>query len=211
MATSTVAMRCPACGADLRVVVAAEPPTQWFPCPQCRTPVPVVVPRDPPPLYSWEVYPRTISPAGPAARASLAGASALGSGPDRRRGAGRPGSRPFSSTTGTTRASGSRSRSTGRWSTRSVGSPSRSPERRSRSRTDAGRQSTVLTGPDGAFSFSSVPPGGVTLNVTAAGYRVPHRDDVRVGRLSDAGDRASDPPLPGRDRQRIHGLPRSVP
>ncbi|MGC2360173.1 MAG: hypothetical protein WA691_07740, partial [Thermoplasmata archaeon] len=57
MATSTVYLRCPACGGDLRVVLASEPATQWFPCPHCRTPVPAVVPRDPPPLYSWEVLP----------------------------------------------------------------------------------------------------------------------------------------------------------
>src|SRR5271157_5822027 len=57
MGAPAVSVRCPTCGADLRVVLAAAPPTQWFPCPQCRNPVPVVVPRDPPPLYSWEVIP----------------------------------------------------------------------------------------------------------------------------------------------------------
>ena len=57
MGTPAVTMRCPTCGAELRVVLAPEPPTQWFPCPQCRNPVPVVVPRDPPPLFSWEVLP----------------------------------------------------------------------------------------------------------------------------------------------------------
>jgi hypothetical protein len=57
MAVPPVAMRCPACGAELRAVPAASPPTQWFPCPHCSTPVPVVVPRDLPPLYSWEVLP----------------------------------------------------------------------------------------------------------------------------------------------------------
>ena len=53
----SVAMRCPRCGADLRIVLAPAPPTQWFPCPNCGTPVPALVPRDPPPLYSWEVLP----------------------------------------------------------------------------------------------------------------------------------------------------------
>jgi len=57
MATPTVAVRCPSCGAELRAVVAPAPPTQWFPCPSCHAPVPVVVPRDLPPLYSWEVLP----------------------------------------------------------------------------------------------------------------------------------------------------------
>jgi hypothetical protein len=57
MGAPSVSVRCPTCGADLRVVLAPAPPTQWFPCPQCRNPLPVVVPRDPPPLYSWEVLP----------------------------------------------------------------------------------------------------------------------------------------------------------
>lgn len=35
---------------------------------------------------------------------------------------------------------------------------------------DAGGQSAVVTVSDGSFSFSGVPPGGVTVNVTASGY-----------------------------------------
>jgi hypothetical protein len=35
---------------------------------------------------------------------------------------------------------------------------------------DANHSSTVVTGPTGTFSFSAVPTGGVTLNVSAAGY-----------------------------------------
>ncbi|MGB7124259.1 MAG: carboxypeptidase-like regulatory domain-containing protein, partial [Thermoplasmata archaeon] len=35
---------------------------------------------------------------------------------------------------------------------------------------DANRSSTVVTEPGGAFSFTGVPSGGVTLNVTATGY-----------------------------------------
>lgn len=57
MGAPSVTVRCPTCGANLRVVLAPSPSTQWFPCPQCHTPVPVVVPRDPPPLYTWEVLP----------------------------------------------------------------------------------------------------------------------------------------------------------
>ena len=72
MSAPAVSMRCPTCGADLRVVLAPEPPTQWFPCPHCRNPVPVVVPRDPPPLYSWEVlpglYPALLPPRRPRVR-----------------------------------------------------------------------------------------------------------------------------------------------
>jgi hypothetical protein len=62
MGAPSVSVRCPTCGADLRVVLAPEPPTQWFPCPQCRNPVPVVVPRELPPLYSWEVLPGLYPP-----------------------------------------------------------------------------------------------------------------------------------------------------
>jgi hypothetical protein len=62
MATPPVALRCPACGADLRAAPAPEPPTQWFPCPHCATPVPVVVPRELPPLYAWEVVPGLYPP-----------------------------------------------------------------------------------------------------------------------------------------------------
>jgi len=65
MATTTVAIRCPACATDLRIAVAPSPPTQWFPCPHCGTPVPAVVPRDPPPLYSWEVLPGLYPPLAP--------------------------------------------------------------------------------------------------------------------------------------------------
>jgi len=57
MAATPVDVKCPACGQPLRAVLAAGPPTQWFPCPRCHTAVPVVVPRDPPPLFSWEVLP----------------------------------------------------------------------------------------------------------------------------------------------------------
>ncbi len=57
MSATSVTLRCPACGQDLRAVPAPAPPTQWFSCPRCHAPVPVVVPRDPPPLYSWEVLP----------------------------------------------------------------------------------------------------------------------------------------------------------
>ena len=35
---------------------------------------------------------------------------------------------------------------------------------------DANQSTSVATRPDGSFSFANVPPGGVTLNVSAAGY-----------------------------------------
>ena len=81
MAGPGVAVRCPACGTELRAFLAPTPPTQWFPCPHCRLAVPVVVPRDPPPLYSWEVlpglYPPLAPPRAPRVRVGRAVAVAL--------------------------------------------------------------------------------------------------------------------------------------
>lgn len=62
MSSTTLTVRCPTCGEELRAVLLPSPPTQWFPCPHCRSPVPVVVPRDPPPLYTWEVLPNLYPP-----------------------------------------------------------------------------------------------------------------------------------------------------
>ncbi len=62
MGTPAYPMRCPACGADLRAVLAPRPPTQWFPCPNCHTPVPFLAPRELPPLYSWEISPGLYPP-----------------------------------------------------------------------------------------------------------------------------------------------------
>jgi len=170
MGAPAVSVRCPTCGADLRVVLAAAPPTQWFPCPQCRNPVPVVVPRDPPPLYSWEVvpglYPALPSPRRPrvtlrrlaqVALVSVAaiavvlggvlavlGAEALG-----------PGSYVVSGTVleggsggGGVPASGATVVLT----------------------TDGGQEVVQHTGANGVFSFSHVPVGGISLNVTLPEY-----------------------------------------
>jgi hypothetical protein len=169
MPNSTVAVRCPVCGTDLRVVVAPEPPTQWFPCPNCHAPMPVVVPRDPPPLYSWEVlpglYPAMQRPRVPrwrarrAVAASLLAIAVLGAalaavllytGYDA--------TRPASFTVDGTVE-------------HSLGGVDRPFSGASVAMTDeAGRASTQLTAIDGSFSFTGVPPGGVTLNVTATGY-----------------------------------------
>jgi hypothetical protein len=170
MGTPAVHVRCPTCGTDLRVVLAPSPPTQWFPCPQCRTPVPVVVPRDPPPLYSWEVlpglYPALPVPRRPRIRArrlaegTLIGiavvAIALGAvlavlGSE----ASSPAQYVVSGTVyeqvgggGTVPASGATVILT----------------------TDGGSRVVETTPISGAFSFSNVPVGGISINVTATGY-----------------------------------------
>lgn len=169
MGAPAVSVRCPACGADLNVVLAATPPTQWFPCPQCRTPVPVLVPRDPPPLYSWEVlpglYPALPPPRRPRVRmrriaqaalvgvAALAvllgavlgvlGAEALGAGSYAVSGV------VFEQTAhGTFPATGA---------TVVLSN-------------DAGQTTVLHTGPSGTFAFSGVTPGGISLNITLPNY-----------------------------------------
>lgn len=170
MASPVVTMRCPACGQDLRVVLAPAPPTQWFPCPHCRAPVPVVVPRDPPPLYSWEVLPGLYPPLPPpriprwrprraAAGALLAlaliaavlggllayyGVAAQGTG-----------SFTVSGTVDATLANGATVPAAGA---------------RVALSSETGRSSTEIVGPSGGFAFVGIPTGGLTLNITLSGY-----------------------------------------
>jgi hypothetical protein len=169
MAASTVFLRCPACGGELRVTLAAQPPAQWFPCPHCHAPVPAVVPRDPPPLYSWEVlpglYPALPRPRVPRWRIRKAAAAAL-------------------VVVAVLAASFAAILVYDAWDAAqpaaftvdgSVGHQVGNvveplPGARVVLANDANRSTTVITGFDGSFSFTNVPPGGVTLNVSATGY-----------------------------------------
>jgi hypothetical protein len=186
MASPSVAIRCPACGADLAVFLAPSPPTQWFPCPHCHAPVPVVVPRDPPPLYSWEVLPglyptlpRPRPPRWQTRRAftfallavvvlavALAGVFAyygfVASMPGRFTVSGTVYEAPVPGVT--VPASGVAIVLT----------------------EDSGQTLTETTGPDGVFSFASVPAGGVRLNATLPGY-APALYDTFVSSVYDAG------------------------
>jgi hypothetical protein len=169
MAGPSVDVRCPNCGGDLRVVLAPTPPTQWFPCPHCRSPVAVVVPRDPPPLYTWEVLPG-LYPALPAPRI-----------PRRRRTSGvtvallaiavasaaLAGVLVFDAWQAVQPAAFSVS---GAVETTSSGFAQPLVGATVVLTNDANHSTSVVTGPDGTFSFGSVPPGGVTLNVSAPGY-----------------------------------------
>ena len=169
MGAPSVAMRCPTCGAELRVVLAPAPPTQWFPCPQCRNPVPVVVPRDLPPLYTWEVlpglYPALPPPRRPRLRvrrmaqvalavvAALAvvlasayvvlGAEALG-----------PATYDVSGTVMEQKSS---------QDVPAVGATVLLT-------VNGGSPDRVLTGTDGSFAFSKVAAGGISINVTQPQY-----------------------------------------
>jgi Carboxypeptidase regulatory-like domain len=169
MGSPTVTMRCPACGTDLRVVLAPAPPTQWFPCPHCGTPVPVVVPRTPPPLYTWEVapglYPALGAPRVPRWRPqrvagrllvviallvlALAGYLAVDG-----VAAAAPGSYSVSGTVqtatngGTAPAVGAHVTVTG----------------------ENQFSASTTTGLSGSFSFTGVPTGGVLINISLSGY-----------------------------------------
>ncbi|HTT15056.1 MAG TPA: carboxypeptidase-like regulatory domain-containing protein [Thermoplasmata archaeon] len=169
MASPGVTIRCPACGTDLRVVLAPAPPTQWFPCPHCRTPIPVVVPREPPPLYTWEVlpglYPELPAPRAPRVSTRRAVAVALVavalvaivtagflavSGAE----ASAPGSFTVSGTV---------------WAQTSAGiQPATGALVQLSGENHYAATTTV--GFDGGFSLSGVPTGGVLLNISLRGY-----------------------------------------
>ncbi len=170
MGAPSVSVRCPTCGADLRVVLAPAPPTQWFPCPQCHNPVPVVVPRDLPPLYSWEVlpglYPALPAPRRPRVRMrrmaqaaligivvlavvlggllSVLGAEAL-----------TPESYSVSGTV---------------WEEVPGGGSIPAPAATVILTDERSSGVTESTSPTGTFSFSNVPAGGIALNVSLSGY-----------------------------------------
>ncbi len=169
MGTPTVEVKCPACGQPLRVVLASAPPTQWFPCPHCQRPVPVVVPRDPPPLYSWEVmpglYPTLPPPRIPRWRARGAAAAALvvvtvvaavfggwlayyGIVADG------PGSYAVTGTVDRTSFGGT---------VPATGALVVLTE-------EGNRTVRATVGPTGSFAFADVPSGGISLNVSLAGY-----------------------------------------
>jgi hypothetical protein len=169
MAGTSVDLRCPNCGGGVHFVLAPAPPTQWFPCPHCRTPVPVVVPRDPPPLYSWEVlpglYPALPPPRIPRRRGvsaitvallaiAIASAAFAGVLAYDAWDAVQPATFGVAGTVETT--------SNG-YAQPIVGASVVMTD-------DANRSTSETTGIGGGFSFASVPPGGVTLNVSAPGY-----------------------------------------
>lgn len=169
MGASTVTVRCPACGQDLRAELAPGPPTQWFPCPNCHAPVPVVVPRDLPPLYSWEVvpglYPTLPRPRRPrwrprrGAMLALVGvvvfALAL---------SGVLGYYAYAAAApGSFEVSGSVYERSAGGTFPAVGALVVLTE-------DSGSKLTTTTGGNGDFAFSGVPNGGVSINVSAPGY-----------------------------------------
>lgn len=131
--------------------------------------MPVVVPRDPPPLYTWEVLPGLYPPMArprvprwrarrPVAAALLAvavvGAALVGVLVYDGLAATAPG--PFV-------VNGTVVHPVGSTDQPLVGAEVVMTD-------DAGRSSTQTTGVGGGFSFSGLPPGGVTLNVTAPGF-----------------------------------------
>ncbi len=57
-AAPSLSLTCPRCHGTFAAPVPPSGTTGWVTCPHCATPLPVVAPRDPPPLFSWEVYPQ---------------------------------------------------------------------------------------------------------------------------------------------------------
>jgi Carboxypeptidase regulatory-like domain len=150
-------------------VLAAAPPTQWFPCPHCRAPVPVVVPRDPPPLYTWEVlpglYPALPPPRIPRRRGTSAVTIALLA--IAVLAAAFAGVLVYDAWVAVQPASFG---VTGTVESTSGGFPQPLVGATVVLTNDANHSSTEVTGIDGGFSFTSVPSGGVTLNVSDPGY-----------------------------------------
>ncbi len=187
MAAPSVALRCPACGADLRASPAPAPPTQWFPCPHCGTPVPVVVPRELPPLYAWEVVPGLYPPL-PVPRprrwpvrklvaislALIAGLAVAVAGVLVAEGF-------RAATPASYTVSGTIVDLVGGGSVPAHGAVVALTD-------DPGQVRSVTTGPSGAFSFPDVPSGGFTLNVTQTGF-APINVSSFVSPVYDAGSR----------------------
>jgi hypothetical protein len=191
MAPPLVSVRCPACGGPLSVYLAPTPPTQWFPCPHCRAPVPVVVPRDLPPLYTWEVipglYPYLPAPRIPkwrarrtafgallnvaviaAVLAAVLGYYAVA--------ATSPGHYAVSGVIGL-------QENTSQPNTYeivpAVGALIVATD-------EAGRNYTTLTGANGSFGLSSVPTGGLSVNISYPGY-TPVKVDIFLSTVFSAG------------------------
>jgi hypothetical protein len=186
MGATTLAIRCPACGQELRAVVTPSPPTQWFPCPHCRTPVPVVVPRDPPPLYSWEVLPNLYPPlprpripswqakgvvafalVGVVILAAVFGAALAYYGVA----AAAPGNYPVNGDVDEAVPGGGVMPAAGATVTLTE---------------DGGATMSVTTTPTGYFSFTGAPTGGIVVEVTLPGY-APVTVETFASSVYDAG------------------------
>lgn len=132
--------------------------------------MPVVVPRDPPPLYAWEVYPGlypALSPPRIPRRRQRVGAVAVALLVIAVIAAGCAGALVYDAWSAVQPASfgvdGVVESATSGFAEPIAGATVVMTD-------DANQSTTVVTGLNGLFEFSSVPPGGVTLNVSAPGY-----------------------------------------
>lgn len=171
---STVPAKCPRCGASFWVAhPALREEVGWAFCPRCGQPTASLPPRATPPMFSWEVYrrfyPEPAWPRSPTAKvrrllvvlALLSGVALLGIG----------GSFAYFGSTGLTppplgvggvvweeNASGGLDPAFGVFVEING--------------LQAGRDNATIAGPQGNFSFSSVPSGEHQIRVIAAGYRI---------------------------------------
>ncbi len=171
---SWLTLRCPRCGAYLAAPSPATG-TSWATCPHCYAVLPVVAARDPPPLFTWEVYP-AVYPALPPPRApgrqlptvvvvALVLATVLL--------AGLAGLTAFTGVSALAPATFSMSGTVVGAPAGTLRGPLPSPPVAGALATltgEGGYEASVVTGPSGTFSFTGIPAGGATLNVTDRGY-----------------------------------------
>jgi Carboxypeptidase regulatory-like domain len=168
MSATTVRIRCLRCGTEIAASAGPSSATKWIACPHCQAPVPIVAPTDPPPLFSWEVYPHLYPPLPPPRfpRHSARGAAGFGLVIATLLLVGVAGGLLYEGSAamtpahftvgGTVYESASGTAGSGLVTVALYG--------------ENGFTERILTEAGGSFSFSEVPQGGASLNVSAPGY-----------------------------------------
>ncbi|MGA7924349.1 MAG: carboxypeptidase-like regulatory domain-containing protein [Thermoplasmata archaeon] len=174
MADPPLTLRCTRCGGWLSAMRGPSATTQYVSCPHCGSPVPVVPPRDPAPLFAWEVYPYLYPPlplprppprsARPFTVGSLLVAAAL-----------------VWLLAGVTLYGGAVALTPHQYRIAGVvEGPAGTLAGASVNLTgENGFHEQYITGTGGAFDFTGVPSGAVTLSANASGY-VPTEVDLFV-------------------------------